>query len=189
MTEEKQYPEFNLDIPKMGDFILYRHDRGLIGNLIKARQIKAGFTEEASQYTHIEVSFGGEWAVNVKPPMTTVTDITGHHPGQFIRIVRLRKPESMTDAVYGRKMAKLAAWAASNCNTLYDIPGLLAFITSGIKQLVGCYFCSENAMWSQQKEFPDVVTIKPEDSYPATFINESIWELIWQGYLPKGIKK
>ena len=171
---------FDLNIPKMGYFILFKHQGGLFGNIIVRKQLQVGFTKEHAQFSHIGVSGGGQWLVNVVPPKTKISDITKEYKGRFIRIVKYKGDNYME-----KKRYKIAFWAATNCNLGYDWFGVLSFMfKSLINQHKRLFFCSENAAYALQKEYPEAFKGKsPDKIYPADFCNPKYFETVWEGII------
>ena len=75
---------------------------------------------------------------------------------------------------------KIAFWAASNCNLGYDWFGILKFKLKFMFHQKRMFFCSENALWSLQKEFPGALGMKPEKCMPSRFLRDE-FELVWEG--------
>jgi len=178
MTEKIK---FDLSIPRMGYFILYRNEggfRNFFGNGIERTQRSRGFPVEDSRFTHVEVSGGGQWAVAVVPPKSKIVDITKKYKGRYIKIVRHRAES------YSIKRYKVAFWASSNCNTYYDWHGVLGFAFKWFKSKVNKYFCSENALYALQKEYFGALGIKPDKCFPAHFLATRFFEEIWEGEIP-----
>lgn len=168
--------KFDLDIPKMGYFILVRNEGGLIGNGIQANQIKAGFLPEDAKYTHVMVSGGGQWTVNPVPPRLKISDLTKDYAGKYIKIV------SYDDPTFEEKRYKVAFWAATHTNLPYDGSGVLNFIIKWFHQSTSNWFCSENALWALQKEYPQAfIGLKPEQCMPAHF--SRLCKTIWEGII------
>lgn len=170
------YPNFNLDIPKMGYFILYKHEKGFIGNCIRAKQLKAGFSEEDSQYTHIEVSGGGQESVCVAPPKTRVVDITKKYKGRYVKIVKYNASD------YNTKRYKIAFWSATHCNLPYDFLGIAAFITKVFKHVRNWWFCAEDCLWCLQKQYVNAFEIEPDKCMPARFLGNGT-TVVWEGII------
>ena len=175
---------FDLNIPKMGFFIAYKHRGGVIGDLIRAKQLDLGYSEEDAQYTHVEVSYGGQFAVDVAPPKTCVTDIRTHHGGQYLKIVAYNGYPCDPYSPIHHKQYKVAAWAGTACNLKYDFLGVATFVLRFLRQSKNRFFCSENALWALQKEFPEAVGIKPDKFPPAGFLNKEFFNVVWEGVLP-----
>ncbi len=173
--------EFNLNIPKMGYFILFRHEGDLIGSAIDREQRKRGFSPNQASFTHVGVSGGGPWMVQVAPPRVKVIDITKVFPGRHILIVKYKGKD-----YDGRKGAKVAFWSSSKCNMRYDFFGVLRFKIGLLIQWAWRQFCSENAVWALQKEYPTAIEKKPADCMPADFTNLNYFDFVWEGELPNG---
>lgn len=171
--------EFNLDIFKMGHFILYRHDKGFVGDRIIKAQLDMGFNKEDSQYTHIDVSGGGPYAVRVNPPTSREVDIRKQYPGKHVKVVCYLGDD------YSTKRYKVAYKAATHCNIVYDFTGVLKFRIPFLPNSNRNYFCSENALWALQHEYKDALGIKPEKCMPAHFLDKQCFRVVWEGIIPK----
>ena len=170
---------FNLDIFKMGYFILYRNDKSLFGNGIKAKQISAGFSEGDANYVHIECSGGGEHAINISPPISKLVKITEAHKGRYVKLVRFKNADYEAGKRY-----KVAYFSAALCNKGYDIPGILSFLFKWIKQNNRLYFCSEGAAWALRMCFP--IALGPKENsqiMPAHFLGTE-FDVVWEGIIP-----
>lgn len=173
-----------VDILLPGDGILYRHEKGWLGNSIIKAQIKAGISEADAQYTHIETSLSGEWAMSATPPRLRVVDITKRYPGRYIKIVRYRHCFS------DKKRGMVGIWAATLNNTGYDTHGVLNFIkflSRWVKEKASKWFCSEAFLYAWQKEFPQAVDGKnPREFMPGhALYYVKDFRVVWEGYIPK----
>ena len=170
--------KFNLDIPKIGDFILYQKPKSdFFGNQIKKEQLKKGFSPKKAEFTHIETSWGGPQAVSVVPPKTKIIDITKAHKGRYVRIVRYHKYKG------NRERYRVALWSTSLANLGYDWFGVLKFRIRFLFHSRGKFFCSENAAWALTKEFEDAFgDLKPYQIMPAHFLGEE-FDLVWEGII------
>ncbi len=171
----------NLDIPRMGYFIVYKGKDDFFGRRIRAEQLKRGFTPEQAGYSHVEVSGGGQWSVRVNPGIIRTIDIREEYAGRYAKIVRYK---GYTNT--GCQRYKVAFWAATNCNLRYDFFGVLRFKFPWMFAWKGRWFCSESALWSLQKEFPNALGIRPEDCMPAHFLLPEHFETVWEGIITKG---
>jgi hypothetical protein len=138
---------FNLDLPRIGYFLLPKSQGGWFSNIIERRQRQEGFSEEDSKYTHVEVLLGGPNSVRVAPPKTKIIDITKQYKGRYVKIVKYNADD------YDRKRYKVALWAASFNNLPYDKAGVLAFLgwfRKWLKHAKDLYFCSEMCLTSLQ---------------------------------------
>ncbi len=171
-----QDKKFSLDIPRMGYFILFRHERGFLGNQIMRIQRKKGFTREHARYTHVGVSGGGQWMVQVSPPRIRVIDITKVYKNKYIRIV------SYKNEMFDKKRYKVSFWAATHSNLGYDWFGVLRFKLKFLFHQKRMFFCSESSMEALQKEFPKAMrAMKPQNCMPAHFLDPKYFETIWEG--------
>jgi len=170
--------DFVLSIPKMGYFILFKHKGDFISRQIEKEQRNRGFKPEEACFTHVGVSGGGQWMVQVSAPNIKVVDITECFNGRYVRIVRYKSPD-----YEGRKGAKVAFWAASKCNLRYDWFGVLRFKIKLLIQWQSRQFCSENSAWALQKEYGQVALYpkRPYDCMPADFTNPDFFETVWEG--------
>ena len=167
----------NLEILKRGYFILYSNEGGLFGDAIERRQLKAGFSAESANYTHVEVSGGGAYSVNISPPISKLIKITERHKGRYIIVVRYKNLEYEQ----GKRHA-VAYFSATLCNRGYDLKGVLSFIFKWIKQSNRLWFCSEGASWSLQMKFPEAGSYRvPSKWMPAHFYPNGEFEKVWEG--------
>lgn len=169
--------KLNLNLLRMGYFIVYKTPGGFFSNQIVKRQLKEGFSEEDSQYTHIEVSGGSKHSVNISPPFSKLVDITKRHKGRYAKVIRYRN-----DDYEQKKRYKVAYFSATLCNKGYDIPGILSFIFKWVKHSNRLYFCSEGAAWALQMCFYKAFHgQKPHYIMPADFLNKREFEQVWEG--------
>lgn len=172
---------FNTEIIKRGYFILYRHEKGLFGNLIYKKQLEY-FSHEHAIYTHIEVSGGGEYSINIAPPRSKLVDITKKHKGRYIAIRRYKNE----DYEKGGRHAVGYFSAALCANIGYDFRGILAFMFKWISNNNRLYFCSEGSAKSLQMKYPSAFYgRKPDKIMPADFLASPEFETVWQGRIPK----
>lgn len=173
---DKLYPPFDLDIPKMGHFILYKGKGKFLHRQIEKQQLKEGFLPEHTEYVHIEVLGGGQYSVDPSLPKVKVIDLTKKHKNKEACIVKYIAPD------YHTQRYKVAFWAASNVNLKYDLWGVIRlkfwFIPSGKMK----FFCSENSLFALQKEYPLALSKQPYDCYPADFLSDS-FEVVWKGII------
>jgi len=168
--------KFNLDIPRMGYFLAYRSNDSWINKRIVNQQIAVGFKPEEACVTHIEVSGGGPDSINISPPISKHINITKKHKGRYVYILRYPNGHYEMKGRY-----KVAYFSATLNNTGYDIWGLLSFIFKWIKHSNRLVFCSEGALWSLQKQYPEAFGIRPEKCMPADFMKEC--KIVWQGVI------
>ena len=170
--------KFKLDTFKMGYIILYKNEgNNLFGKGIIAKQLAAGFSAEAAQYTHAEVSGGSEFSVNISPPVSKLINITKTHKGRYVCLMRYKN-----DVYEAKGRYKVAYFSATLANKMYDVKGILSFIFKWITHDNRLYFCSEGAAWALQKEFPEAFNGRtPNKIMPADFLNLFIFEKVWEG--------
>ena len=170
---------FNPNIFKMGYVICYLNNFDWLGNLIVKRQLKEGFTEEQSQITHVEISGGGEYSVNIAPPLSQCIKITERHKGRYARLLRYKNNDYEKRGRY-----KVAYFSATLCNTGYDFFGVIRFVINWVKQRNRLYFCSEGCLESLQKVYPECLSnLYPSDCLPAHFVASDKFETVWEGII------
>ena len=74
--------EFDLDRFKAGHILVYQTQGGFVQKQIQKTQADMGLPLEHTIYTHVEVSTGGPFAINVSPPRVREMDIRDAHAGQ-----------------------------------------------------------------------------------------------------------
>jgi hypothetical protein len=162
---------------KMGYFILWKKGNDIFSTIISNYQMSKGFDDNASQYTHIDVCGGGQYAVRTNPPKTKIVDIRKHYKGREYCLVRYKN-----ESYEKNKKYKVAFWSASHCNLNYDYLGVLKFQFSWIFHIKNLWFCSENASWALQKEFPKAFNGRqPFEMMPADFLNKDEFEIVLEG--------
>jgi len=177
--EEKMAKQaFSLDLLRSGFFILFRHEKGLFGNLIVKAQKRAGFSNEDSQYTHIAVIGVPPYIIDVVPPRIKIVNVLEKYAGRHARIMCYRNSN------YEQTRVDVAWWATTHTNLSYDKRGVLNFIFFWIKQRVSHWFCSENGAWALQKKHPKAQgELLPDKTMPAHFFNPKYFSLKWEGVL------
>jgi hypothetical protein len=172
----KESGNMNLDIMKMGYIILFKTDNSYFARKIQREQLKRGLKPSQSVWTHAGISGGGQWLVEVSPPKSRVVDIRKRHRGRYIKVLCLKDTEYKE-----RKRYKIAFWAASLCNLKYDWFGILKFRLKWLFHFKSRFFCSENTLWSIQKEYPGAFGMKPHKAMPGHFDNPNYTKVIWEG--------
>jgi len=170
--------KFDLDIPKMGYFIVYDKG-GFFGDRIEKKQLAAGFAPDIACTSHVEVLGGGPLSVCVAIPTTKIVDITKRYKGRRARIVKYYAPN------YNKRRYKVAFWSASGCNLPYDILGVASFMIPVIRffNKFKAFFCSENCLWALQKEYKDALGgLKPDKAMPAHFLTKE-FRVVWDGVI------
>jgi len=172
--------EFNLDTLRMGYIIVYKSKGGFFSRQIEKLQLSRGFPPHQACFTHVEVSGGGPYSVNVAPPKTRVVDIRKVHAGRYIKVMRYVDPDYEARTRY-----KVAFWAASNCNLPYDWFGCLKFKLKFLWHFKSRFFCSENTGFALRKEhefiFP--VSLPNHKLLPAHFLWGVRFEQVWEGII------
>jgi len=176
MTEKIK---FDLSVLRTGYFILFRHEKGLFGNLIVKAQKRAMFSNEDSRYTHVAVIGVSPYIIDVVPPRIKIVDVLKKYAGRHARIVSYRASN------YEQTRFDVCWWATTNTNLLYDKRGVLNFIFFWIRQHTSRWFCSENGAWSLQKKHPKACgELLPEKTMPAHFLNDKYFSIFWEGEIP-----
>lgn len=165
-----------LDKFRMGYFLLYKNTGGIFGDNIVKRQLAAGFLPADAQFTHVEVSGGEIYSIDISPPVSKLVKITEAHKGEFCRLVRYKDEEYEKALRY-----KVAYFSATLCNKGYDVKGVLSFIFRWIKQNNRLYFCSEGAAWALQMCFTQAIGKTPDKVMPAHFTMQNEFEVVWEG--------
>lgn len=167
----------DLDKFRMGYFLVWKHKNDWVGKQVEKEQLKAGFDPSIACYTHVDVCGGGPYAVRTNPPKTKIIDIREQYKGREFILVRYRNAEYET-----KKRYKVAFWSASHCNLTYDYFGVVRFKIKWLFHMLNWWFCSENGLFSLQKEFPQALDgMKPEDCMPAHFLVKSDFEIVMTG--------
>ena len=176
--------DFNLDILKIGYFIVYKGNSKLFWRLVKVEQEKEGFSKEDSEYTHVEISGGGFWAISARWPRSSLINILKDHKGQYIKVVKYRSTN------YDIKRYKVGWFGATRCNLPYSLLSVLwfkindfIFKTRNIFATKKAPFCSFLCAWALKQVYKDCFS-RPEEIMPAHFLNKDKFELVWEGYLP-----
>jgi len=180
--------DFDLDIPKMG-YILLVKGNGIFSKFIRERQKIAGYKEH-SEYTHCEILCGGKDSVLIAPPKSRMTDITKQYKNTYIKIMRI-KP-SFSEKYENKYRYKIAVFAASLCNRVYDVIGVASFLSpfkfilNWIAKHNRLYFCSEGCTWAIQKVYPLFLNGRNKETVmPCMFSsNTDQLEIVWEGIIP-----
>jgi len=179
------YPEFNLDIPRIGYFVVYKGDNSFFCNQIRKVQRDLGFDQTDSDYTHIEVSGGGPWTVGALFPKSKLINIIKKYPGRYIKIMKYNGED-----YDGRPSAKVGFFGSSRANLPYSFLGAIwhrlnSWLFPGINPFVSKKrpICSYLCAWALCKEYPDAFE-EPKNVMPAHFLSNTKFTCVWQGYLP-----
>jgi hypothetical protein len=165
---------------KMGYFIQYFANEGKFSRLIMEKQLEKGFKDD-SDYTHVEVSGGGNHSINIAPPISKLVDITKKHKNRYARLIRYRNDNYEKKGRY-----KVAYFSATLNNTGYDIRGIARFMFKWIGHDNRLYFCSEGCLHSLQMVYPEAINyLLPEKCMPAHFSDPKYFEIVWEGRIAK----
>ncbi len=170
---------FTLDRFKIGYAIVYRHEGGLFGDMIVKKQLTAGFIPAHAEYSHVEISLGEEYSINISPPKSRLCDILKVHKGRYIKIVKYRATD------YNVKRYKVGCLYASLNNTGYDFRGILSFMFKWLRNKNRLYFCSEGCLTALQMVYSGAFGMNPNECMPAEFLNPKFTEVVFEGYIPK----
>lgn len=166
-----------LDTLQQGNIILYRNEGSWLGNRIEKAQLKAKFPKEQAQYTHVEVSLGGQHSVDITPPIVKVANLT-NRLGRHIKVMTYK------DVFYATKRYKIATWAATAVHLRYDIFGVLKFLIPFLRQNRRKFFCSEGVLWALRKEFPFALgPLEESQCMPAHFLHEDFFDVKYEGII------
>lgn len=170
-----------LDKLKMGYFIVYRHERGIIGDMIIKEQRSRGISPRNARYTHVEVSGGEEYALYTRPPKSKVVDITKAHAGEYVKVMRYKGYNlDKTD----RKRLKVAYFSAAQSNLWYDVRGVLSFVLPFIRHSRRLFFCSEGAVRALRQVIRGACGDRPDNEWmPAHFLDPLYFECVHEGYI------
>lgn len=173
--------KFDLDLFKMGDFILYESDGKFVGRNIEKTQRQKHFSKEDAKFIHVECSGGGPRSVYIRAPKSKAVDIRKAHAGRNIKIVRYTGyTEENRHLRY-----KVAYNSALLCNLPYDWFGVLKFKIPFLFQKKNVPFCSEGCIWAHRELFPDTLEgLEDHEVMPAHFLHEDYFEVIWEGRIP-----
>lgn len=174
---------------KTGYFILYKNPGTVFRNLIEKYQLKEGFSKEDSKYTHVEISLGQNHAINARIPKIILTEICSFHKGKYVKIVRHKNRH------FHRKRKDVAIECAKKLNTYYGLGVVWFVIKDAVKRNIFSAFgdfCSElcgygivKAYEREDKGYRDLLPKKYNELYPADFLNENFFEVVWEGYIPE----
>ena len=169
----------DLDLFRMGYILAYKNTGDFFGRQVVKKQLKEGFSEKASQISHVEVSGGGRHSIAIAPPVSKLVDITKKHQGRYVYLLRYKNKDYEKRGRY-----KVAYFSATLCNRGYDIPGVLSFIYRWIGQSNRLWFCSEGVTWALQMVYPEVFGFdEPCNILPAHFLSDDSFEAIWEGII------
>ncbi|MHA1754542.1 MAG: hypothetical protein ACTSYR_03385 [Candidatus Odinarchaeia archaeon] len=177
--------KFNLDIPKMGYFIVYKRQEGFhpLEHLIYKEQINEGFSKEDSEYTHVETIIAGNETINHSFPIARRKKFAKKSKGRYIKIV------AYNDENYNVLRYKVSTFAASLNNTFYNIFSLLwfkindkIFKKNNVLASRHTPFCSFGCAWALKKVFSESFD-NSSIVMPADFLNKAKFIVIWEGYI------
>jgi hypothetical protein len=114
-----------IDKFRMGYVILYKNDNSFFGNAIKKRQLAEGFSEHDASVTHVEISGGEKYSLNISPPTSRLVDITQAHKGRYVYLMRLKDDDYEKALRY-----KVAYFSAALCSKPMTSEGCCRFYHS-----------------------------------------------------------
>ena len=174
---------FDLDTFKMGMFIIHKGENSFFNRQIMKEQIKENFAYWKTQYTHVGCSIGGPYSLDAVYPMSGVFDIRKSFKGKYIMLVRVK---GYSTEVY----KKFAVWSATKCNLKYGWFSLIyfkmekIFKNRNILANISHPFCSFKEGWAIQRELIGFWNKPVENLMPADFLNEDLFEYVWEGVIP-----
>ena len=183
--------KFNLDIPRIGYFIVYKGDNSFMSKQIKNEQKQSGFDAVDSEYTHVEVSGGGQWSVGAVMPKSKIMNIIDAHGGRHIKIMKYTGYEE--EGMDNNKRYKVGFFAASEANLPYGWWTLIWFKLRDFFHKLKPWgrkkapFCSLLAAWGLTMVFPEAF----EDYrtvMPAHFLTSAEFKCVWEGDLPTSLQ-
>lgn len=154
---------------KIGDVLVYKkhpNDK-LFGPQIIREQKRRGFSIDARQFTHVELSSGDYHSVNIAPPKARLVDITQAHKGRIVRVMRPRI--YATDSTDRLRLKSVLVYNALSANQLYDWKGIIKFKIPFMFHSAKEFFCSEGTLTAIQMFFPFLPNLKPHNAFPAHF--------------------
>ena len=172
--------DFNLDIPRIGYFIVYEGNNSWFSRQIKRVQKDQGLKEW--NYTHIEISGGGQWTVGAIMPKAKLIDILKKYKGRKVRIVKYKEYEG------NDKRYKVGWFTATLCNLPYGwwtavwylLREKFAKLTPWTTKRSPV--CSVLCAWGLTRVFKDAFEDYRE-ILPAHFLNEEKFEVVWEGII------
>jgi len=180
MSSEITYPDFNLDIPKIGYILaVKRGKKDVVGSGIEKVQLQKGYRPQDACYTHVEILSGGPDSMRIMPPKSKPINIEKFYRGRYVKILKLEHEDFR---IYRYKIAVLYNML---CNTKYDKMGILAFLLPFFKQNPKHFFCSEGVTDSIRKVYPEFLDNIPSDKvFPATIVCSEEVGVYWEGEIP-----
>lgn len=181
--------EFKLELLRIGYVIAFRYDRqkkfDLISDGIFQRQLWQGFNSDDACFTHVAISSGDNYLVNVTPPKAKLIKLLDAYKGSYIKILKYKGLDFERLVRY--KVGCIYNAIASNLR--YDWMGVLSFVLPAIKQIKSRPFCSEACAQAFKIFYPDIFCDAPPSKVmPAHFLDPSFFpsfEVVWEGEVPK----
>jgi len=170
----------DLDDLRIGYFIVYRGDNSWVSKAITREQLKSGFSEEASKYTHVEVSGGGPWSVGAVMPKSKLINIQKVYKGRYVKVMKY------VVANYDERRYKVGWFAATECNLPYGWWTLFWFILRDWMQKLKPWgtkkypFCSLLAAWALTRVYENAFH-SYKTVMPANFLADNMFEVVWEG--------
>ena len=175
----------NLDQLRIGYIIAVRYERKKNFNFfsegIYQRQLWEGYNSDDALFTHVAISSGRPYLVNVTPPKAKwVEDIIKVYSGCYIKVLKYKGENYDKHLRY--KIACFYNAIASNLK--YDWFGVISFIIPKIQQIKGRPFCSEACCEAYQKFYPMFFDGKNSSKcMPCYFLNKKGFEIVWEGFV------
>ena len=189
----------------IGYFIVYKTENDWLQTQIVNYQIKSGFSNQDSQFVHVEPSIGNGYSIRASLPFIKPINILDEQQGRYIKIVapKFKGKEDLVidfDSFEGRY--KTALWSASRSNLVYGLLGLLWFPLKRFIRMKNVFsfagdFCSELCGFGLYREYCPHLPAKYDDIesnilpkhynqlMPADFLNKDFFEIAYEGFIPK----
>ena len=177
---------FSIDLLRIGYVIAVKYDRkkkfNLISDGIFQRQLWQGFNSDDACFTHVAISSGDNYLVNVSPPKAKLVKFMDEFKGKYIKILKYSGTDFERLVRY--KVGCIYNAIASNLG--YDWMGVLSFILPAIKQVKSKPFCSEACAQAFKVFYPFIFGgIEPSKVMPANFLDPESFDVVWEGEIPK----
>lgn len=179
---------FDLNIPRIGYFLVYRTLDKPYHKLIEDQQLKDGYSKDKAKFVHVELSLGGPHTVTAAMPKIKIANIYDNY-GRYVKIV---KPKI---ADYDEKRKNVAIECLRRVNMPYGFLGVLWFKLRKFmkRNYLAAFgdFCTELCGMGVHNYYvvyrgfaiKDAMPKYYAELYPADFLNEQYFETVWEGYI------
>lgn len=177
---------FRIDLLRIGYVIAVKYDRkkhfDLVSDWIFQRQLWQGFNSDDACFTHVAISSGENYLVNVSPPKAKLVKFLDEFKGEYVKILKCSGMDF--ERLIRYKVGCVYNAIASNLG--YDWLGVLSFVFPFIKQIKGKPFCSEACSQAFKVFYPDIfMGLPPSKIMPANFLDKDSFDIVWEGEIPK----